>query len=197
MGLYQFGQFVCRTYLSTLYKIEIEGKENIPEQGGVLLCCNHISNFDPPFLGAYIKRPTRYMAKQELFEKPILKQLLPKLGAFPVKRGGADKQTLRKGMNYLNDQEILGLFPEGTRSKDGKLGKGLAGAGFFALKTDAVVIPCAIIGTYKRGKRLKLVYGKPLDLTQQRETKASSGEVTELIMSEIQALLDTHNQPHD
>ncbi|MEK4564842.1 lysophospholipid acyltransferase family protein [Alkalihalobacillus sp. FSL R5-0424] len=197
MGLYQFGQFVCRTYLSTLYKIEIEGKENIPEQGGVLLCCNHISNFDPPFLGAYIKRPTRYMAKQELFEKPILKQLLPKLGAFPVKRGGADKQTLRKGMNYLNDQEILGLFPEGTRSKDGKLGKGLAGAGFFALKTDAVVIPCAIIGTYKRGKRLKLVYGKPLDLTQQRETKASSGEVTELIMSEIQALLDTHNQPYD
>ncbi|MBM0064625.1 lysophospholipid acyltransferase family protein [Alkalicoccobacillus gibsonii] len=197
MGLYQFGQFVCRTYLSALYKIEIEGKENIPEQGGVLLCCNHISNFDPPFLGAYIKRPTRYMAKQELFEKPILKQLLPKLGAFPVKRGGADKQTLRKGMNYLNDQEILGLFPEGTRSKDGKLGKGLAGAGFFALKTDAVVIPCAIIGSYKRGKRLKLVYGKPLDLSIQRETKASSGEVTELIMSEIQALLDTHKQPHD
>ncbi|MFK3936260.1 lysophospholipid acyltransferase family protein [Alkalihalobacillus sp. NPDC078783] len=197
MGLYQFGQFVCRTYLSTLYKIEIEGKENIPEHGGVLLCCNHISNFDPPFLGAYIKRPTRYMAKQELFEKPILKQLLPKLGAFPVKRGGADKQTLRKGMNYLNEQEILGLFPEGTRSKDGKLGKGLAGAGFFALKTNAVVIPCAIIGTYKRGKRLKLVYGKPLDLAQHRETKASSGEVTELIMSEIQALLDTHNQPHD
>ncbi|MEN0643423.1 lysophospholipid acyltransferase family protein [Alkalicoccobacillus gibsonii] len=197
MGLYQFGQFVCRTYLSALYKIEIEGKENIPEQGGVLLCCNHISNFDPPFLGAYIKRPTRYMAKQELFEKPILKQLLPKLGAFPVKRGGADKQTLRKGMNYLNDQEILGLFPEGTRSKDGKLGKGLAGAGFFALKTDAVVIPCAIIGSYKRGKRLKLVYGKPLDLSIQRETKASSGEVTELIMSEIQALLNTHKQPHD
>lgn len=197
MGLYQFGQFVCRTYLSTSYKIEIEGKENIPEHGGVLLCCNHISNFDPPFLGAYIKRPTRYMAKQELFEKPILKQLLPKLGAFPVKRGGADKQTLRKGMAYLNDQEILGLFPEGTRSKDGKLGKGLAGAGFFALKTDAVVIPCAIIGAYKRGKPLKLVYGKPLDLSHQRETKASSAEVTELIMSEIQALLDTHTQPQD
>ena len=197
MGIYQFGQFVCRTYLSSFYKVEIEGKENIPEHGGVLLCCNHISNFDPPFLGAYLKRPTRYMAKQELFEKPILKQLLPKLGAFPVKRGGADKQTLRKGISYLNDHEILGLFPEGTRSKDGKLGKGLAGAGFFALKTDAVVIPCAIIGRYQRGKPLKLIYGKPIDLSEKRQEKANSAEVTEIIMSEIQNLLNQHKQPQD
>ena len=197
MGLYEVGQFVCRTYLSTLYKVEIIGKENIPEQGGVLLCCNHISNFDPPFLGAYIKRPTRYMAKQELFEKPVLKQLLPKLGAFPVKRGGADKQTLRKGISYLKDQEVLGLFPEGTRSKDGTLGKGLAGAGFFALKTDAVVIPCAIIGSYKRGEPLKLIYGESIDFSKEREEKASSAEVTQTIMIAIQNLLDQHNQPQD
>ncbi|MDQ0205900.1 lysophospholipid acyltransferase family protein [Alkalicoccobacillus murimartini] len=197
MGLYQVGQFVCRVYLSTFYKIEIEGKENIPEQGGVLLCCNHTSNLDPPFLGAYIKRPTRYMAKQELFEKPILKQLLPKLGAFPVKRGGADKQTLRKGISYLNDNEILGLFPEGTRSKDGMLGKGLAGAGFFALKTEAVVVPCAIVGGYKRGKALKLIYGEPIDLSKERQEKANSAEVTETIMTEIQKLLDQHQQPQD
>ncbi|TSB46896.1 lysophospholipid acyltransferase family protein [Alkalicoccobacillus porphyridii] len=197
MGLYELGQFVCRTYLSTMYKVEIEGKENIPDEGGVLLCCNHISNLDPPFLGAYIKRPTRYMAKQELFEKPILKQLLPKLGAFPVKRGGADKQTLRKGISYLNDNEILGLFPEGTRSKDGKLGKGLAGAGFFALKTDAVVIPCAIIGEYKRGKPLKLVYGEPIDLSKEKENKVNSADVTLIIMTAIQNLLDQHKQPQD
>ncbi len=157
-----------------------------------LLCCNHISNFDPPLLGAYIERPIHYMAKQELFEKPLLKTLLPKLGAFPVRRGMSDKQALRTAMNLLKDGQMIGLFPEGTRSKDGILGKGLAGAGFFALRTEATVIPCAIIGPYKRSKPLKLVYGKPIDFSQLREEKASADEATAHIMKHIGLLLEEH-----
>ncbi len=133
MDLYEFGQAVCRSYLSLFYKVKVLGKENIPENGGVLLCCNHISNLDPPLLGAYIRRPIHYMAKQELFDKPILKSLLPKIHAFPVRRGMSDKQALRTGLKLMKDGKMLGLFPEGTRSKDGQIGKGMAGAGFFCI----------------------------------------------------------------
>ncbi|WP_100372681.1 lysophospholipid acyltransferase family protein [Bacillus sp. FJAT-45037] len=192
MGLYQIGQKISRMYLSTKFKVEIIGEENIPKEGGVLLCSNHISNFDPPLLGAYITRPIHYMAKQELFEKPVLKKLLPRLGAFPVKRGMGDKQALRKGINYLKDGQMLGLFPEGTRSRDGKLGKGLAGAGFFALRSDATVIPCAIIGTYKRGDTLKLVYGKPIHFEDHRTERVSADVATQVIMDEIGKLIEAH-----
>ncbi|MDV2683444.1 lysophospholipid acyltransferase family protein [Alkalihalophilus lindianensis] len=193
MGLYQLGQRISRLYLSSKYKVEIIGEENIPTDGGVLLCSNHISNLDPPLLGAYIKRPIHYMAKQELFEKPILKSLLPKLGAFPVRRGMSDKQALRKGIEYLKQGEMLGLFPEGTRSKDGKLGKGLAGAGFFALRTDAVVMPCAIVGPYEKGEPLKLIYGKPINFEEIRKEKPTADQATQLIMDEIGKLIEAHS----
>jgi 1-acyl-sn-glycerol-3-phosphate acyltransferase len=191
MGIYQFGQGVSRLFLSTSYKVEVIGKENIPNEGATILCCNHINNFDPPLLGAYIKRQLHYMAKQELFEMPILKGLLPKLGAFPVRRGMSDKQAIRTAMKLLKDGHMIGLFPEGTRSKDGKVGKGLSGAGFFALRTDATVIPCAIIGPYKSFKPLRLIYGQAIDFSELRERKASAEEATDLIMSEIKQLIET------
>ncbi|GAE34533.1 lysophospholipid acyltransferase family protein [Halalkalibacter akibai] len=192
MGIYQFGQLASRIVISSLYKVEIIGKENIPKDGGAILCCNHIHNFDPPLLGAYIEREVNYMAKQELFEQPILKQLLPKLGAFPVKRGMSDKQALRTALKLLKEGRMLGIFPEGTRSKNGELQKGLSGAGFFALRTDAIVIPCAIIGPYKRSKPLKLVYGSPIDFSKLKEEKVSAEVATEVIMEEIRLLIEKH-----
>ncbi|WP_026673023.1 lysophospholipid acyltransferase family protein [Alkalihalobacterium bogoriense] len=192
MKLYRFGQFVSRLYLSTFYKVRVIGKENIPESGPVLLCCNHISNLDPPFLGAYIKRNICYMAKQELFTVPVLKTILPILGAFPVRRGMSDKQAMRTAMTLLKEGNMIGLFPEGTRSKDGKLQKGLAGAGFFALRTEASVIPCAIVGPYKLFKPLTLVYGKPINMTPLKEEKVSVEETTATIMNEIRILLEQH-----
>ncbi|WP_413380453.1 lysophospholipid acyltransferase family protein [Alkalihalobacillus sp. 1P02AB] len=194
MSIYELGKAFCRVFLSTAYKVNIKGKENIPDEGSVLLCCNHISNFDPPLLGSYIKRPIHYMAKQELFEKPILKSLLPRLKAFPVKRGMSDKQALRTAIQYLRDGEMLGLFPEGTRSKDGKLGKGLAGAGFFALRSNATVIPCAVIGPYQKFKPLQLVYGDPIPFDEHRQNKLTAEEATEVIMNEIQKLIDEHTE---
>lgn len=134
------------------------------------------------------------MAKQELFNVPILKGLLPRLGAFPVRRGMSDKQALRTALNLLKDGKMIGLFPEGTRSKDGQLGKGLAGAGFFALRSDAAVVPCAIIGPYKMWKPIKLVYGKPIDFTELKQNKGSADEATQKIMAEIQLLIDEHSK---
>ncbi|MCK0472139.1 1-acyl-sn-glycerol-3-phosphate acyltransferase [Halalkalibacter sp. APA_J-10(15)] len=192
MSMYQFGKRICLLFLSSSYKVEVIGRENIPKDGGVLLCCNHINNLDPPLLGSYLDRNVHYMAKKELFEKPILKWLLPKLHAFPIRRGMSDKQALRTAMTLIKNNEIVGLFPEGTRSKNGQLQKGLAGAGFFALRTNATVIPSAIIGPYKFRGRLKLVYGEPIDFSELKETRGSAEEATAIIMAEIQNLINEH-----
>ena len=81
--------------------------------------------------------------------------MLPTIQVFPVKRGMSDKKAIRTGLTLLKEGHVLGLFPEGTRSKTGELGKGLTGAGFFALRTEAAVVPCAIIGPYKSFRRVK------------------------------------------
>ncbi|MGG1573807.1 lysophospholipid acyltransferase family protein [Fictibacillus sp. NRS-1165] len=189
MNLYKFGKAVCSAYLKSMYRVEIQGIENVPAEGGILLCSNHINNFDPPLVGVAAPRDVHFMAKAELFSMPVLKTILPMINAFPVKRGMSDKQALRNGLGILKEGKVLGLFPEGTRSKTGELGQGLAGAGFFALKSEAAVVPCAIKGEYKRGKKITVSFGKPIDFTEMRVQKASAKDATNLIMLNIEKLL--------
>ncbi|AKO93980.1 lysophospholipid acyltransferase family protein [Priestia filamentosa] len=192
MSIYGFARGVVKSILTPLFRVEIIGKENIPKDAGVIVCSNHISNFDPPVVGMTFPRPVYFMAKAELFKVPGLKTLLPKIYAFPVKRGLSDRDALRKGISILKEGGALGLFPEGSRSKDGKLGKGMAGVGFFALRSNAVIVPCAVIGPYKPFKKLQVVYGKPIDVTEMRKERVSSEEVTEVVMKEIGLLLDKY-----
>lgn len=193
MNLYSFAKAAVYGVLKPIYRFEVIGKENFPAEGGVLLCSNHIDNLDPPVVGINAPRPVYFMAKEELFNVPVLGKILPDLNAFPVKRGMSDREALRKGLGILKEGNVLGLFPEGTRSKTGQLGKGLAGAGFFALRSEAHVVPCAIIGPYKAFSKLKVVYGKPIDMKELRERKASAEETTELIMSEIRKLIEDYS----
>lgn len=194
MTFYRFAKAVVNSIFRPLYRIEGIGLEHIPKEGGVLLCSNHISNFDPIVVGILPKRDVYYMAKEELFKVPVFGKIVSMCNAFPVKRGMSDREALRKGLNVLKDGHILGLFPEGHRSKTGELGKGLAGAGFFALRAEAAVVPCAIIGPYQAFRKLKVVYGKPIDMAELRKTKASAEQVTELIMSEIHKLIKEHKE---
>lgn len=180
------------------YRWEVVGLENIPPKGPVILCSNHISLMDPPLVGsAFFHRQVYFMAKEELFHIPVISFLLRKFGAFPVKRELSDRRAIRTALQVLKDEQILGIFPEGTRSRTGKLGKGNSGVALFALRSDALVIPVAVIGPYRLFGRLKVVYGSPVDLSQFKEDKESGGELfqkaTEKIMSEIQKLLDAHN----
>lgn len=189
MSLYSIAKPIVKAFLKPIYRVNVIGAENIPKEGGVLLCSNHISNLDPPIVGITAPRQIHFMAKSELFSVPVLKHILPKLNAFPVKRGFSDRQALRSGLKVLNDGNVLGLFPEGTRSKTGELQEGLAGAGFFALRTSATVVPCAIIGPYKFLGKLTIVYGKPIEMEELRKNRASAAEATRLIMGEISKLI--------
>jgi 1-acyl-sn-glycerol-3-phosphate acyltransferase len=192
LTFYSFVRSAVYGALKPIYRFEVIGRENFPAEGGVLLCSNHIDNLDPPVVGITAPRPVHFMAKEELFNLPVLGKVVRNLNAFPVKRGMSDREALRKGIALLKEGNVLGLFPEGTRSKTGELGKGLAGAGFFALRAPAHVVPCAIIGPYKPFKRLKVVYGKPLDMEEARKNRASADEVTEMIMQEIRQLIEQH-----
>ena len=167
MTFYDFAKSVVYGIFKPLYRVKTSGKENIPKEGGVLLCANHINNLDPVIVGMMAPRPVSFMVKEELFSVPVLGKMVPHLNAFPVKRGMSDREALRKGLSILKEGKVLGLFPEGTRSKTGELGSGMAGAGFFALRTDAQVVPCAVIGPYKPFKPLKLIYGEPIDFTKE------------------------------
>jgi len=103
------------------FTIKIEGKDNIPRQGGMIFASNHLSYLDPIVLGLLIPRRMNFIAKEELFENFFFRLLIAKLGAFPVKREKVDRTTYQKILDLLKKGEILVFFPEGTRSTNGKI----------------------------------------------------------------------------
>lgn len=189
MSLYRIAKIIVSILFYPLFRIKVVGKENIPKNGPVIICSNHISNLDPPVVGITSPRVIHFMAKEELFKKTFSRKLLTGIHAFPVRRGMADRNALRTGLKILKEGKVLGLFPEGTRSRTGKPGKPLAGVGFFALRSDAVVIPCAIKSSYKPFKRTIVTYGKPVNMGELREQKTSAQETADTIMKEIENLL--------
>lgn len=188
MNLYKIAKALISAIFYPLFRIKVIGKENIPKEGPVIICSNHISNFDPPVVGITSSRDISFMAKGELFESKFSNKLLTNLNAFPIQRGAADRTALRNGLKVLKKGKTLGLFPEGTRSKTGELGEPLSGIGFFALRSEAEVVPCAIIGSYKGFNKLTVAYGEPLDMEYYRNKKTSAKDMSEAIMEEIKVL---------
>src|SRR5699024_5720209 len=158
VNLYKIAKIVVSFIFFPLYRIRVIGKENIPDKGPVIICSNHISNLDPPIVGITAPRDIFFMAKADLFNKRWIGKLLKSIQAFAVKRGGSDRNALRKGLSILKEGHTLGLFPEGTRSKTGEIGEPLAGVGFFAIRSEAVIIPCYVTGPYKPFRRQTVIY---------------------------------------
>ncbi|SDC39691.1 1-acyl-sn-glycerol-3-phosphate acyltransferase [Paenibacillus sp. UNCCL117] len=189
--LYRFLRGIFRLMFSLMFRVRAEGQEHIPATGGVVLCANHTSNWDPPMLGSPLERKVHYMAKAELFALPVLKQVLPRIGAFPVKRGGVSKDSIRLSLQLLRSGEIIGVFPEGTRSNAGGMGK--KGAASLAIKSGAAVIPAAIIGNYSLFRPMKIVYGPPIDLSEFADAGSEGLEqATDKIMSTIRQMVRQH-----
>jgi 1-acyl-sn-glycerol-3-phosphate acyltransferase len=144
---YSFWKGVLALFFWLMFSLRVEGRENEPAQGPVLAICNHVSAVDPPIAGVALRRQARYMAKDELMKTPVLGLLLRSVGVFPVRRGEADRQSIRTALQALQQGRVLIMFPEGTRSPDGRLMAAEPGAALLALRTGAPVLPMAIIGT--------------------------------------------------
>jgi len=198
---------ICRLSLNIPFSWKVEGRENIPLTGPLILAANHVHVLDPFFLIFISPRWINFVAKEELFRSPLLRPWLHLVGAFPIRREGKvrEKQKiLKSARNALEKGLILGMFPEGGRSRDGKLRKGKPGSVVIASKTNVPILPVGIVGTDKiKGiswlwKRLDIVVniGKPFKLppTSDRMSKSQMQLLTTQLMSEIAALLPPEYQ---
>ena len=199
MKLYDVLHVLFRGYFS-LFRAESITKENVPAEGPVILAANHMSNWDPPLLATMLHRPVAYMAKEELFKVPVFSQAITACHAFPVKRGAGDRGAIKTAVTVLKQGECLGVFPEGTRSRDGKLHRPESGVALLAAMTGAPVVPAAIIGTDKifSGKKplpkLKVIYGKPMKFTGNRKNRDELQAFAQKIMDEIQIMINLHGK---
>lgn len=203
--LYRKIQLILRIFFRLLYRVKIEGLTNILQDKRMILCSNHISYLDPVILDAFFPSYIYFMAKSELFKIPLLSSFVSFFNAFPVKRNTTDMKSIKTSIKVLENEKVLGLFPEGTRSTEGKLLEGQKGISFIAIKTESPVLPVAISGTnkivQKPRKRLffpevKVKFGEVIDtadILEKHGKKRSETIILEETMRSIRRLYESIN----
>ncbi len=195
MWLWSFGRAVILPFYRLAFRIRVEGREHVPSTGGVILCGNHISGHDPPLLGLVSPRNVRFMAKEEIFNVPVIGWFVKHGGgAFPVKRGTADRASLKRSLEVLEEGGVFGIFPEGTRVRTGKMGKLEPGTAYLALKSGATVIPVGFSSTYKLFSTVHIRFGPPIPLEEFQGKKLTS-ETLEAANEAIRAAIEAQIVP--
>ncbi len=186
---------VVYAYCKIVYRAEIIGKENIVKGEKFIFCGNHRNYLDPPLIVVTVGRHVRFLAKEELKKNPLFAFLGVVFDGIYVKRDSKDVTALKTVLKALKNGESIALFPEGTRNGLEKGEKVKDGAAFFALRTNTRVIPVGISGGLKKFQKVKIAYGKPIDLSKYTEMyknketeKQALEEASELIMNEITKL---------
>lgn len=199
MSFYNFARQVTILVAHIRYHLRYEGLENIPTEGGFILCSNHISMFDPILVAIRVKPQCFFMAKEELFRFKPLGALIRALGAFPVSRGKGDTAAIDKAADIVKSGRVLAIFPEGHRSKDGKLLKLKSGAVVVASMTGADLLPCVIRKGPKKGLRYtvtvrygKMIPNEKLGLTEAKAPAEIRG-ANRLLTDTLTGLLEETN----
>lgn len=179
-----------------IFRLHVEGRENVPQTGAIIVAPNHKSDWDPPLIGvAFNTRIIHYIAKEELFKNPFLGWLIRQFGTFPVKRGTVDRTAIRQALRELKAGNPLGIFPEGTRIRREGLGRFHSGMASLALMTGTPVVPVAVIGSrwmpHKKGP-LAVLIGKPVEVKKQRPTDEKVAELNDVVKGKIQGLMDEY-----
>jgi 1-acyl-sn-glycerol-3-phosphate acyltransferase len=167
------------------------GVELVPSTGGGVVAVNHLSAIDPPLVGGLCPRTVYFMTKAELLAAPVVGDLLSWTGAFPVRRGEGDRESLRQARGIARDGHLVGVFVEGTRQKFGYPGRVLPGAMMIALQEGVPVIPCGIHSfgwSRKNRQRCALVWGEPMDLSDLPRSGQGYKEAADLVGVEIRRL---------
>jgi 1-acyl-sn-glycerol-3-phosphate acyltransferase len=207
--LYVLGKLVVGLPIKYGYRPRVVGLENIPADGGAILAANHLSVSDQLFLGSVVDRQVHYWAKEDYFHQPgiagrALAYLLHGLGTIPVHREGgrAALHALDAAIPVLTSGELVGIFPEGTRSVDGRLYRGRVGVARLAMQARVPVVPIGIVGTDRVQPKgdpvprlsaigrsgVEIRFGKPMDFSDRDDGMAEMHAITKAIMTEIQLL---------
>jgi 1-acyl-sn-glycerol-3-phosphate acyltransferase len=188
--VYYLGRAFCIFILYFLRRWKVYGRENIPAEGGLIVVSNHVSYWDPVVVGSALTRKVFFMAKAELFTIPLLGRFIACCGAFPVYRKGSDTSAIKKALLLLRQKQVVGIFPEGTRSHSDKLLSPHVGVAMLALRSNAPVLPVAVLGTKGIFGKVRVFIGKPVKFTDTGKGKDSYHKVSAAVMREIAGLID-------
>jgi len=146
---FRFARWLCRIFCRLFFHLHIFGLENVPQEGALVLVSNHQSFLDPVLAGIFVKRPLYFLARHTLFEKKVFGPLIASVNSIPVRRGEADLSTIRTVIGILKEGNGLCLFPEGTRTMDGKIAPFKPGFGLLCRRGGAAVVPVLIDGAFE------------------------------------------------
>jgi 1-acyl-sn-glycerol-3-phosphate acyltransferase len=201
-ALYRFLKRVLPPIVNPFFRMYLEGMENVPREGPAILACNHLSFIDSVCLPINVPRPVYFLGKADYWDSWRTRWFFQGVGVVPVQREGgeAGAASLATGVKILSSGDLVGIYPEGTRSPDGRLYRGKTGPVRMALEADVPIIPCAVLGTEKAlptGKYLPsrhpvtVRYGEPLDLSRYRDRRTDPfvlRSATDELMFEIMTL---------
>ncbi|MGM0471180.1 MAG: lysophospholipid acyltransferase family protein [Bacillota bacterium] len=193
-SLYNFSHVTANLFFDYIARWQVEGREHIPDSGSAIVVSNHLSNWDPIIIASALTRRVQYLAKQELFEYPVVGSFMRHIETIPLDRSRADRSAIKGALDVLAQDKLLGLFPEGTRSRSGKLRQAKLGVVMIALKSEAPILPIGIKNTAQPfSKQVEVKIGQPFSLSseqyQQKLDKAEMKEIGKQIMDEIAKLI--------
>ena len=173
--LYGLSQLVCRLFFRLKFGLEIRGREHIPRRGAFILASNHLSYLDPPLIGSSCPRRVVFMARANLFGRPLLGAYLRGVGVIPLQREGGDLPALRLALEALRQGRPLAIFPEGGRQFSGRLGAAKRGVGLLAIEGEAPIVPVLVRGTFQalppntrrlQPAKIQVAFGPPIPYTE-------------------------------
>ena len=198
---YLLGYSLSKAIAKTFFNYRVIGAENMIEEGPCIIAANHCSYLDPPLVGVACKRAIHYLARKSLLDIPVLGPILPELNVIPVDQKNADRSALMGAIRVVKNGGAVLIFPEGTRSPDGKLQPARSGIGMIAAKTGAPVIPFNIAGAFDalpRGavlpkrKEIAVIIGTPLQIDiVHSSSRQPYGRTSSIILEAIGALRNT------
>lgn len=193
--MYRIGWCVFWLFYHLFFRWRAEGLENVPPRGGFILYANHASWHDIPILGVALRRPVRFLAKEELFRNPLVGAVLRLVGAIPVRRGAPDRQAIRQALEALERGEIVGIFPEGTRVRTARLGKAEPGLAYLLWKSGAAAVPAGVSSTYRWFGPVTVRIGKPFQPPGlgKRLSHEEMAALSDRLMQEVDRLLVTEH----